>query len=100
VGWNLVSGINDPPEGSERSIWVDGEPFEPAPVEFEGLESIAFEGGARLRLEPECERSRKQNLLFVRYTYTQPFGRFTGSLPGGIELERGLGVMEHHDAVW
>jgi hypothetical protein len=27
-------------------------------------------------------------------------GTFTGSLPGGIELEHGLGVMEHHDAVW
>jgi Protein of unknown function (DUF2804) len=100
VGWNLVSGVNDPPERSERSIWVDGEPFEPAPVEFEGLEAIAFEDGARLRLEAECERNRKQNLLLVRYTYRQPFGRFTGSLPGGVELDHGLGVMEHHDAVW
>jgi hypothetical protein len=100
VGWNLVSGINDPPERSERSIWIDGEPFEPAPVEFEDLEAIAFEDGARLRFEPECERRRNENLVFVRYTYTQPFGRFNGSLPGGIELERALGVMEHHDATW
>ena len=99
VGWNLVSGINDPPRDSERTIWVEGEPFEPGPVEFEGLEGIGFEGGERLRFEPECERSRKQNLVLVRYTYTQPFGRFSGSLPG-LELERGLGVMEHHDAVW
>ena len=29
VGWNLVEGVNDPPERSERAIWVDGEPFEP-----------------------------------------------------------------------
>ena len=36
VGWNLVAGINDPPERSERAIWIDGEPFEPGPVEFDG----------------------------------------------------------------
>ena len=23
VAWNLVSGINDPPRGSERAIWLD-----------------------------------------------------------------------------
>ena len=99
AGWNLVSGINDPPENSERAIWVDGEPFEPGPVGFEGLDAIAFQDGSRLSFEAECERRREENLPFVRYTYRQPFGRFTGTLPG-LELERGLGVMEHHDAVW
>ena len=100
VGWNLVSGINDPAHSSERAIWVEGEPFEPGPVSFEGLESIAFEEGTTLRFQAECERNHQENLLVVRYTYRQPFGTFTGSLPGGLELERGLGVMEHHDAVW
>jgi hypothetical protein len=99
VGWNLVNGINDPPERSERAIWVDGEPFEPGPVSFEGLDAIAFEDGSRLDFDAECERSREENLVLLRYTYRQPFGRFTGTLPG-LELERGLGVMEHHDAVW
>ena len=41
VGWNLVEGVNDPPERSERAIWVDGEPFEPGPSTFGGLETIA-----------------------------------------------------------
>ncbi len=100
VGWNLVSGINDPPERSERAIWIDGEPGEPGPVRFEGLEGISFEDGSRLSFVAEGERDRKENLLLVRYSYRQPFGRFTGMLPGGIELEHGLGVMEHHDAVW
>ena len=36
VAWNLVEGINDPPSGSERAIWIDGEPTEPAPVRFRG----------------------------------------------------------------
>jgi hypothetical protein len=100
VGWNLVSGINDPPERSERAIWVDGRPVEPGPVSFEGLEAIAFDDGSRLAFDAEQERYRKESLLLVSYEYRQPFGSFAGTLPGGLELERGLGVMEHHDAVW
>jgi hypothetical protein len=100
VGWNLVTGINDPPRNSERAIWVDGAPSEPGPVRFEDLDAIAFEGGERLVFEPDCERAREERRPFVRYTYRQPMGRFTGTLPGGIELREGLGVMERHDAVW
>lgn len=36
LAWNLVEGINDPAHASERAIWVDGAPFEPAPVTFRG----------------------------------------------------------------
>ena len=100
VGWNLVSGVNDPPERSERAIWIDGEPTEPGPVSFDGLQAIDFADGSRLTFDKEFERSKEEKRLFVRYTYRQPFGSFSGSLPGGIELERGLGVMEFHDAVW
>jgi hypothetical protein len=100
IGWNLVEGINDPPSGSERAIWVDGWPEEPGPVTFEGLEAIAFADGARLGFAPESERRRSENLLVVRYRYRQPFGTFTGTLPGGVDLAYGLGVMEHHEAVW
>src|SRR3954471_12581243 len=100
VGWNLVSGINDPPERSERAIWVDGEPFEPGPVRFEDLEAIAFDDDSRLRFSGECERRRQENRLLVRYTYRQPFGSFSGTLHGGLEIARGVGVMEHHDAHW
>ena len=31
VGWNLVSGIHDSPQASERTIWVDGAPAEWGP---------------------------------------------------------------------
>ncbi len=100
VGWNLVEGVNDPPERSERAVWIDGEPFEPAPVSFENLDAIAFEDGARLDFAAESERRAHQNLGPVRYSYRQPFGTFRGTLAGGLELEHGLGVMEHHDALW
>lgn len=100
VGWNLVEGINDPAEGSERALWLDGQPAEAPPSRFEGLEAIAFDDGARLQFSAEAERRRSENKLVVRYSYRQPFGTFTGTLPGGVELASGLGVMEHHDAWW
>lgn len=100
VGWNLVAGVNDPPERSERAIWVDGEPFEPAPVRFDGLDAITFAGGARLDFTAEAERSASEDRRLLRYFYRQPFGTFRGTLPGGLELDRAMGVMEHQDALW
>ncbi len=99
IAWNLVSGINDPPQRSERAIWVEGVPSEPGPVEFHGLGAISFSGGEELRFSSEAERARDENLLFVRSRYRHRFGSFAGSL-GGIDLAEGLGVMEEHEAVW
>jgi len=100
VGWNLVSGINDPIEKSERAIWVDGKPFEPAPVVFYGMDGIRFAEGDHLDFEfSHAERHRHDNFGLIRSDYVHRFGTFTGSL-GGIELESGNGVMEEHKAVW
>lgn len=100
VGWNLVSGVNDPQRNSERAIWVEGEPTEPGPVSFDAdLRGIDFDDGARLDFEPEAERRASEDLRLIRFEYRQPFGTFTGSV-GGIELAEAHGVMEHHDALW
>jgi hypothetical protein len=99
VAWNLVDGINDPPTRSERGIWVDGTPREPAPVAFEGLDGIRFGSGETLRFAAESERARNDNLLVFRSRYRHLFGTFDGSLDG-IELAEGFGVMEEHEAVW
>jgi hypothetical protein len=101
VAWNLVAGINDPPVHSERTVWVDGEPFEPGPVAFaHDLSSVAFAEDGALRFAAESERARADNLLLVRSRYRQPFGTFSGVLPGGVALRDAWGVMEHHVAVW
>jgi acyl-CoA synthetase (AMP-forming)/AMP-acid ligase II len=34
AGWNLVSGVNDPPRDSERTVWIDGAPREAGPCTF------------------------------------------------------------------
>jgi hypothetical protein len=99
VAWNLVEGINDPAASSERAIWTNGEPAEPAPVSFQGLRAVEFAGGARLNFEPGSERVRNDNFLVFRSSYRHLFGDFSGSLDG-VELAEGFGVMEQHDAVW
>jgi hypothetical protein len=98
VAWNLVEGINDPPSGSERAIWIDGAPAEPPPVRFAGDE-IALGGGEPLHFTGESEHTHDDNYLLIRSSYRHRFGRFSGSL-GGVELAAGLGVMEEHDALW
>jgi Protein of unknown function (DUF2804) len=101
VAWNLVAGVNDPPSGSERAVWVAGEPEETPPVSFTAdLARISCEDSSVLCFQAEAERARKENLLIVRSDYRAPFGTFSGTLPGGIPLARGLGVCEHHRARW
>jgi hypothetical protein len=96
LAWNLVSGVNDPPQSSERTIWIAGVPREAEPVQFAG--DLSAVGGLRFR--PEAVRESHENLLLLRSSYRQPFGCFSGELPGGITLAEGYGVMEEHDAWW
>jgi Domain of unknown function (DUF2804), C-terminal len=101
LAWNLVSGVNDPPTGSERAVWVAGEPREAPPVAFASdLSKITCEDSSELRFRAEAERSRRANLLIFKSDYRAPFGTFSGTLPGGIALAHGLGVAEHHRARW
>ncbi len=101
LAFNLVQGVNDPPSGSERAIWVAGTPHEAPPVSFAAdLRTIACDDGSQLRFAPEAERSRRENLLLVRSDYRAPFGSFSGTLPGGIPLAHALGVVERHRARW
>jgi Protein of unknown function (DUF2804) len=101
LAWNLVRGVHDAPTASERTVWVDGEPHEVGPVAFAAdLSALTGPGGETLGFEQEAQRARDDNLLLVRSEYRQPFGRFAGVLPGGIELAHGYGVVERHAARW
>jgi hypothetical protein len=101
LAWNLVTGVHDAPQDSERTLWVDGEPRELEPVKFAAdLGAVSFAGGGELTFEEEACRRRRDDLLVVRSDYIQPFGAFSGTLPGGIELAEGRGVMERHHACW
>lgn len=104
LAWNLVDGVHDAPRQSERTVWIDGEAHEVAPVAFAGdLALVAFaesDGGGALRFAAEAERARSDDLKIFASDYRQPFGTFTGTLPGGVELAEGYGVMEWHDVRW
>jgi hypothetical protein len=99
LAWNLVEGVNDPIESSERAIWIDGVPDEPAPVFFRGMDGIDLTGGDRLDFASESAHARDENLLLLSSRYRHRFGTFSGSL-GGLTLAEGFGVMEEHRAVW
>jgi hypothetical protein len=45
-------------------------------------------------------REARVNLGLMRNRYRQPFGEFSGRLPGGLGLAEGYGVMEEHDVLW
>jgi hypothetical protein len=96
LAWNLVDGVHDGAVASERTVWVDGEPREVEPQEF----AADLSGVGGLRFSEWSAREDHRNLLVLRSDYRQPFGSFAGSLPGGLELESGYGVMEWHDARW
>jgi hypothetical protein len=96
VAWNLVEGVHDAPEASERTVWVDGEPREVGPQPF--ARDLSAVGG--LRFTEWSVRVHDTNRLVVRSRYRQPFGTFAGELPGGPRLVSGQGVMEWHDARW
>ena len=96
VAWNLVDGVHDRLENSERTVWVDGAPREVPPQEFAA--DLSQVGGLRFREWSVRESNR--NLLVMRNRYRQPFGEFSGTLPGGLALAEGHGVMEEHDVLW
>jgi hypothetical protein len=101
AAWNLVQGIHDAPERSERTVWIDGEPREVEPVAFaDDLGSVRFADGAELCFDAEAVRERDDNFGLVRSEYRQPFGTFAGSLGDGLMLREGRGVMERHNARW
>jgi len=99
LAWNLVEGINDPPQGSERAIWIDGKPSEPPPVNFRGMQGVDLGDAGRLEFASESAHGHDDNYLLIRSRYRHRFGSFAGLL-GGLTLADGLGVMEEHDALW
>jgi hypothetical protein len=96
VGWNLVEGIHDAPTGSERAVWIDGEPHELPPLRFAADLSAVGD----LRFTREAVRAKRENYLVVRSDYEQPFGTFSGSLPVAGAMREGWGVMERHEVRW
>lgn len=95
VAWNLVDGVHDG-AASERTVWVDGSPEEVPPQKF--ADDLSRVG--ELDFREWSVREARMNLGLMRNSYRQPFGEFSGRLPGGLPLAEGYGVMEEHDVLW
>jgi hypothetical protein len=104
VTWNLVRGVHDAETMSERTVWLDGRATEVPPVSFAtDLDELWGTDGTHLYFEQESVRARSDHYGIIRSDYVQPFGRFRGTLPGGVEIsshEGAFGVMERHSALW
>jgi Domain of unknown function (DUF2804), C-terminal len=96
VAWNLVDGVHDALQASERTVWVDGMPHEVGPLPFAADLSAVGE----LRCDAVAMRSHRERLLLFSSEYEQPFGRFSGALPVAGPLREGWGVMERHAVRW
>lgn len=99
VAWNLVAGLHDAPEASERTVWVDGVAHHAGPATFADDLSAVAADGHELRFTGEAQRVHREDLWLVASDYVQPFGTFTGSLPHAGPVT-GRGVMERHSARW
>ena len=96
-----MDGIHDDARASERTLWVDGEPREIGANSFApDLGSVGFAEGGRLDFTEWAAREENVDYGLMKSRYRQPFGAFTGELPGGLELAEGYGVMEDHDVFW
>jgi hypothetical protein len=101
LAFNVVSGVHDAAVGSERTVWVDGAARELPPATFAGdLSAVSFAGGGVLAFAEEARRARADDFKIMASDYVQPFGTFSGTLPGGVTVARGWGVMERHAVRW
>lgn len=99
--WSIIVGLDDQPPHRENTLWLDGRPQPLGPVTFApDLSRVTFDDGTALTFTAESERASLVDLLVIRSAYRQPFGTFTGTLPGGLVVRRGSGVMEDHRALW
>jgi hypothetical protein len=101
--FNIVDGVHDAPHDSERTVWVGGHASELPPATFaEDLSAVTFPADAEARLvfHEEARRARSDDFKIMASNYVQPFGTFSGTLPGGITVARGWGVMERHSVRW
>ena len=95
MAWNLVTGVHDDPNASERTVWVAGEPHHVEPQAF--ADDLSAVGD--LRFTAEATRVHRENRLIVATDYEQPFGTFAGTLPVAGEIT-GYGVMERQSVRW
>ena len=92
LAWNLVAGVNDPPDAvSERAVWVAGEPHEAPPVSFAAdLSQITCEDGSELRfLRRGRAQPQREPADRAAATTARPSAPSRGPFPAGSRSRTG-----------
>ena len=100
--------ISDDEKYNENCTWVDGKITLLTAARFEFDEKALMEpwsvettdGGLEVTFRPAGERRGRTNLGVVMSDFHQPFGEFTGKMPGRgqeeIVVDGAFGLCEHH----
>ena len=91
LAWNLVAG-RQRPAARQRAHRVDRRRAARAGAGH--LRRRPRPASASCASPPRPPASSRENLVLIRSRYRQPFGTFSGALPGGVALAEGFGVME------
>jgi hypothetical protein len=101
VAFNVITGMFDSPQNSERAILTATTAEEVGPVVFsDDLSTVTFAEGGSLSFQQEALIEQHSNYLLIRDDYFHAFGKYSGTLPGGIKLREAFGVRENQNALW
>jgi len=112
VGFNLVDGFNEGPEGRSENMLSLGDrlfPLGPATFRFNAADPLdpwqleTADGSVRLTFRPLHAHRDARDLLLVRSRFVQPLGFFSGTLRFGtrtVEVTELPGVTEDQDMLW
>ncbi|MBU4217474.1 MAG: DUF2804 domain-containing protein [Actinobacteria bacterium] len=100
--------ISDDEKYNENCTWVDGRITLLPAARFDFDENalmdpwsvVTTDGGLDVTFQPSGERHGKTNIGVVMSNFHQPFGEFTGKMPGPdsekIDIDGVFGLCEHH----
>ncbi|HSW13486.1 MAG TPA: DUF2804 domain-containing protein [Solimonas sp.] len=107
IGVNLVAHFMN---GQENALWFGNElrPLAQAVFQYDPAQLLqpwriaTADGALQLEFLPEGERREDISIGLLASLFTQPFGRFSGTLKldGRVRKIEGFGVVEQHRAVW
>lgn len=107
IGVNLVAHFMN---GQENALWLGDElrPLAQAVFQYDPARLLepwrvrTADGVLDVEFVPEGQRREDISIGVLASRFTQPFGRFSGTLrtASGVKKIEGFGVVEQHHAVW
>ena len=107
IGVNLVAHFMN---GHENAMWLGDRllPLSQAVFQYDPAQLLqpwrvhTLDGLLDVQFTPEGERREDISVGLLASRFTQPFGRFSGTLKTaqGVKKIEGLGVVEQHHAKW